>query len=87
MPGRLEQLFETMLVTYRSWLFAVMRKSMESVPLCSFSLQVSVFENLFVFGPASAEITELLLRLIGDTQMEVRSLLQHSSEVFMSSMH
>ena len=46
-----------------------------------------MFENLFVFGPASAEITELLLRLIGDTQMEVRSLLQHSSEVFMSSMH
>ena len=35
------------------------------------SLQVLVFENLFVFGTVSEEVTELLLRLIGDAQMEV----------------
>ena len=35
------------------------------------SLQVMVFENLFVFRPVSEEVTELLLRLIGDAQMEV----------------
>ena len=35
------------------------------------SLQVMVFENLFVFRPVSEEVTELLLRLIRDAQMEV----------------
>ena len=35
------------------------------------SLQVMVFENLFVFRPVSEEVTELLLRLIGDAQTEV----------------
>ena len=46
--------------------------SIEVSCFCVFvSLQVMVFENLFVFRPVSEEVTELLLRLIGDTQMEV----------------
>jgi len=46
--------------------------SIEVSCFCVFvSLQVMVFENLFVFRPVSEEVTELLLRLIGDAQMEV----------------
>ena len=45
---------------------------LKTAVFCVFvSLQVMVFENLFVFRPVSEEVTELLLRLIGDAQMEV----------------
>ena len=51
--------------SFSSWLL------LKSICLVFVSLQVLVFENLFVFGTVSEEVTELLLRLIGDAQMEV----------------